>query len=31
LLMDRYEMCNLYREHSIDASYQVSVNLAKRF
>jgi hypothetical protein len=25
------EMRNLYREHSIDASYQVSVHLAKRF
>jgi hypothetical protein len=24
-------MCNLHREHSIDASYQVSVHLAKRF
>jgi hypothetical protein len=24
-------MSNLYREHSIDASYQVSVHLAKRF
>ena len=24
-------MCNPYREHSIDASYQVSVHLAKRF
>ena len=24
-------MCNLYREHSIDASYQVSVHLAKWF
>jgi hypothetical protein len=23
--------CNPYREHSIDASYQVSVHLAKRF
>ena len=31
LLMDRDEMCNLYREPSIDASYQVSVHLAKRF
>ena len=24
-------MTNLYREHAIDASYQVSVHLAKRF
>jgi hypothetical protein len=24
-------MCNLYRGHSIDASYQVSVHLAKQF
>jgi hypothetical protein len=24
-------MGNLHREHSIDASYQVSVHLAKRF
>ena len=31
LLMDRDEMSNLYREPSIDASYQVSVHLAKRF
>ena len=31
LLMDRDEMCNLYRGPSIDASYQVSVHLAKRF
>jgi hypothetical protein len=31
LLMDRDKMSNLYREHSIDASYQVSVHLAKRF
>jgi hypothetical protein len=29
--MDRDEMSNLYKEPSIDASYQVSVNLAKRF
>jgi hypothetical protein len=29
--MDRDEMSNLYREPSIDASYQVSVHLAKRF
>jgi hypothetical protein len=31
LLKDRDEMSNLYREPSIDASYQVSVHLAKRF
>jgi hypothetical protein len=31
LLMDRDEMNNLYREPSIDASYQVSVHLAKQF
>jgi hypothetical protein len=31
LLTDRNKMSNLYREHSIDASYQVSVHLAKRF
>jgi hypothetical protein len=31
LLTDRDEMSNLYREPSIDASYQVSVHLAKRF
>jgi hypothetical protein len=31
LLTDRYEMSNLYREPAIDASYQVSVHLAKRF
>ena len=31
LLMDRDEMSNLYREPSIDASYQVSVHLAKWF
>jgi hypothetical protein len=31
LLMDRDEMRNLYRGPSIDASYQVSVHLAKRF
>jgi hypothetical protein len=30
-LMDRDEMSNLYRGPSIDASYQVSVHLAKRF
>ena len=31
LLTDRDEMSNLYRGRSIDASYQVSLNLAKRF
>ena len=31
LLMDRDEISNLYRGHSIDASFQVSVHLAKRF
>jgi hypothetical protein len=31
LLMDRYEMSILYRGPPIDASYQVSVHLAKRF
>ena len=31
LLTDRNEMSNLYRGHDIDASYQVSVYLAKRF
>jgi hypothetical protein len=31
LLTDRYEMSNLYRGPSIDAFYQVSVHLAKRF
>jgi hypothetical protein len=31
LLTDRDEMSNLYRGISIDASYQVSVHLAKRF
>jgi hypothetical protein len=30
LLMDRDGMSNLYRGPSIDASYQVSVHLAKR-
>jgi hypothetical protein len=30
LLTDRNEMSNIYREPSIDASYQVSVHLAKR-
>jgi hypothetical protein len=29
--MDRDKMSNLYREPSIDASYQVLVHLAKRF
>ena len=29
--MDRDEMSNLYRVPSIDASYQVSVHLAKGF
>ena len=31
LLTDQDEMYNLYREPSINASYQVSVHLAKRF
>ena len=31
LLTDRDEMSNLYREHSIDASYHVSVHLVMRF
>jgi hypothetical protein len=31
LLMDQKEMSNLYRRSSIDASYQVSYHLAKRF
>ena len=31
LLMDRDEMSNLYRGHPIEASYQVSVHLAKWF
>jgi hypothetical protein len=31
LLMDRDEMSNLYREPSIDASYQVSLHLAEVF
>jgi hypothetical protein len=31
LLMDQDEISNLYRGPSIDASYQVSVHLAKRF
>jgi hypothetical protein len=31
LLTDWEEMSNLHRGHSIDASYQVSVHLAKRF
>jgi hypothetical protein len=29
--LDRDEMGNLYRRSSIDASYQVSVHLAKQF
>jgi hypothetical protein len=29
--MNRNLVSNLYREHAIDASYQVSVHLAKRF
>jgi hypothetical protein len=29
--MDQNEMSNLYRGPSIDASYQVSYHLAKRF
>ena len=31
LISDQDEMSNLQRGHSIDASYQVSVHLAKRF
>jgi hypothetical protein len=31
LLMDRDEMSKLYRGSSIDASYQISVHLAKGF
>ena len=31
LLMDRDKMSNLYREPSIDASYQVSVHMAEEF
>ena len=31
LLTDQDEMSNLYREPSIDASYQVSVHLGKQF
>ena len=31
LLVDWDEMCNLYRKPSIDASYQISVHLGKRF
>ena len=31
LLMDRDKMSNVYREPSIDASYQVLVHLAKQF
>ena len=30
-LTDRDEMSNLYRGSAIDASYQVSIHLAKRF
>jgi hypothetical protein len=29
--MDRDEISNLYRGHSIDASYQVLLHLAKQF
>jgi hypothetical protein len=31
LLTDRHKMSNLYKGHSIDASYQVSVHLAEGF
>jgi hypothetical protein len=31
LLMDQDEISNLYRGPSIDASYQVSIHLAKQF
>jgi hypothetical protein len=31
LLMDRDKMSNLYIGHDIDASYQFSIHLAKRF
>jgi hypothetical protein len=31
LLTDWNEMCNLYRGPSIDASYQISIHLAKQF
>ena len=31
MITDRNEMSNLYREPSIDTSYQVSVHLAQRF
>ena len=31
LLTDRDKRCNLYREPSIDASYQVSIHLAEGF
>jgi hypothetical protein len=31
LSMDRDKMSNLYREPSIDASYQISVHSRKRF
>jgi hypothetical protein len=31
IINDSRQMCNLYREPSINASYQVSVHLTKRF
>ena len=31
MLTERDKMSNLHTEHSIDASYQVSVHLTKRF
>ena len=31
MFVNRAEMSNLYRGPSIDASYQVSIHLAKRF
>jgi hypothetical protein len=31
LLMDRDDMSNFYRGYAIDASYQISVHLAKQF
>jgi len=31
LLIDRDKMSNLYRDPSIDASYQISIHLAERF
>ena len=31
MLTDRDEMTNLHREHSIDASHQISVHLAEGF